>query len=129
MPSRRLLTDTYIRAAERVAEARRNNGRSETPDLECSRMRLRVTDKGKDGKGHKSFVYLARFPGSNNPTRRWLGDYPEMSLEKAREKARIWGELIRQGIDPADEERRKREAEMRKAQAASANTFAARVPQ
>src|SRR5689334_11895119 len=88
---RRTLSDTYVRAAERIAEARRKgkNGRSETPDLVCPRMWLRVTDKG-----HRSFVYLARFPGSRNPTRRWLGDYPTTTLEKAREKAKKWDDLI-----------------------------------
>jgi hypothetical protein len=94
---RRLLSDTYVRAAERVVEARRaKGGRAETPDLLCPRMWLRVTDNG-----HKSFVYLARFPGSNNPTRRLLGDYPATSLEKARDEAQKWDALIKQGIDPA----------------------------
>jgi integrase len=52
-----------------------------------------------------------------------------MTLEQARDKARQWDALIAQGIDPAVDERRKREAAIRAAQAASENSFAARVPQ
>jgi hypothetical protein len=58
--------------------------------------------------GHKSFVFVGRFPPSTNPTRRSLGAYagplraepvpPEdelldldvLSLAQAREKARLW---------------------------------------
>src|SRR5690349_17861882 len=95
MPSRRTLSDTYIRARKPAPHGKRD----ETPDLLCPRLWLRVTDKG-----HRSFVYLARFPGSNNPTRRKLGDHPVMTLQQAREKARAWDALIAQGIDPAVDE-------------------------
>jgi integrase len=62
---------------------------------------------------------VTRFPGSNNPTRRALGEYGELTLEKARTKARDWLELIRQGKDPKGEEERQRHAELRK----RANSF------
>ena len=63
---------------------------------------LRVTDRG-----HKSFVLRARYPlQPKNPTRRVLGDYPAMTLERAREKARAWVELIAKGIDPRCKRRR-----------------------
>src|SRR5262245_55082864 len=51
--------------------------------------------------GRRTFVLMARYPGSSNPTRRALGVYGELSLEQAREKAREWLEQIRRNIDPA----------------------------
>jgi hypothetical protein len=57
---------------------------------------LRISDKG-----HKSFVLVTRYPGQVNPASRSLGQYGKISLEEAREKAREWHTLIRQGRDPA----------------------------
>jgi integrase len=61
-------------------------------------------------KGTKSFILFKRYPGSKNPARRTLGHYPMISLADAREKARTWLDLLDQGIDPADQERRLTEA-------------------
>jgi integrase len=80
-------------------------------------MGVRVSDKGQ-----RTFVLVARFPGGHrqrqtskiNPTRRALGSYGVLTLEKARQKARDWPELIRRGIDPQEEEKRERLAEQRK---------------
>jgi integrase len=58
--------------------------------------------------GRKSFVLIARYPSSNNPTRRTLGEYDVLSLEEAREKAREWRKLIKRGIDPHDVAERER---------------------
>jgi len=77
---------------------------------------IRVTDKGA-----KTFILIARYPGSTNPTRRALGEYGVLTLEKARQKARDWIELIGRGIDPAEQEERLRLAEQQKRK----NTFAA----
>jgi integrase len=71
--------------------------------------------------GVKRFVLLRRFPGGKHPTRRALGAYGELTLEKARAKARQWLELIARGVDPADEMARLR----READARRATTFAA----
>ena len=58
--------------------------------------------------GRKTFVLLTRYPHSNNPTRRALGEYGVMSLEEARDKAREWRKLIKKNVDPrAIEERRR----------------------
>jgi integrase len=73
--------------------------------------------------GRKTFVLIARFPGSPHPTRRALGLYGALTLERARTKARDWLELIRKGIDPRAEEERQQLAEQRK----RANTFASVV--
>ncbi|HEY5305930.1 MAG TPA: integrase arm-type DNA-binding domain-containing protein [Pseudolabrys sp.] len=70
--------------------------------------------------GRKTFILIARFPGSPHPTRRALGIYGALTLEKAREKARDWHALIRKGVDPREDEERQRLAEQRK----RGNTFA-----
>jgi len=115
---RKRLTDTYIRTRKPAKPGKRD----ETMDTTHPRMGLRVTDTG-----HRSFIYLARFPGSQNPTRRRLGDYPTTTLEEAHKKARHWDILLAKGIDPREEERRLAgEAETAK-KAATANVFRARV--
>jgi integrase len=58
--------------------------------------------------GRKTFVLLTRYPRSNNPTRRALGEYGVMSLEEARDKAREWRKLIKKNIDPHDVAERQR---------------------
>jgi integrase len=110
--ARRALTDRTIKAIKPA----RAGKRSETWDAIVPSLGVRVTDTGA-----KSFVLATRYPGSHNPTRRSLGAYGELTLEQARTKARQWLALIQRGIDPAEEEERKRLAEDRK----RANSFAA----
>jgi integrase len=71
--------------------------------------------------GVRSFILVARFPGSRNPTRRSLGAYGALTLQKAREKARTWLQMIERGVDPTAEEERQRETEQHRQQ----NSFAA----
>jgi integrase len=66
--------------------------------------------------GRRTFILIARFPGSRNPTRRALGVYGAVSLEGARTKARDWLTLIQQGKDPKVQEERERREELRKQQ-------------
>lgn len=75
---------------------------------------VRVTETGA-----KSFILVARFPGASNPTRRAIGDARKMSLASARAKAKAWHELIADGKDPAEEERKAQAAEARE----KASTF------
>ena len=70
--------------------------------------------------GQRTFVLVARFGGSKNPTRRRLGAYGELTLEEARQKARHWLDLIGRGVDPKHEEERQRQAALRKQE----NSFA-----
>jgi Arm domain-containing DNA-binding protein len=56
--------------------------------------------------GRKTFMLAARYPGSASYTRRALGVYGAMSLEKARAKAKAWLELIEKKIDPVAEQER-----------------------
>ncbi|KAB2799235.1 DUF4102 domain-containing protein [Brucella anthropi] len=72
-------------------------------------LAVRVTDKGT-----KSFVMVARFPGSSNPTRRAIGEYGRVSLEQARNIAREWHELIRRGIDPRSAANASKDAEVQR---------------
>jgi integrase len=85
-------------------------------DIIVPGLGVRVSDTGR-----RTFILVTRFPGSRNPTRRALGEYGELTLEKARHKARDWLELIRKGRDPKHEEQHQRLMEQRK----RANTFAA----
>jgi integrase len=71
--------------------------------------------------GAKSFVLVARFPGSPNPTRRSLGKVGTLNVAAARERARAWHEQIRQGRDPSTVEADARAAVVKQAE----NTFAA----
>jgi integrase len=114
MNPRKLLTDRACKALK----AAKPGARYEIMDGLVPNMAIRVTDSGA-----KSFVLVARFPGSDNPTRRALGSYGAITLDTARDKARNWLELIRQGIDPAEQEARQRAEEQRK----RLNTFAAMV--
>jgi integrase len=93
--------------------------------------------------GHKSFVFVGRFPPSTNPTRRSLGAYagprpaepvpPEddllaldvLTLAQAREKARLWRRMIERGIDPDVEAKRRRAEREDRQRREAADTFEA----
>lgn len=62
--------------------------------------------KLKNGETAKYFVLRER---SINRTFT-LGKYPEMSLAEAFKKAADWKEKVKQGIDPAKEEKERRDA-------------------
>jgi integrase len=111
MVAKRDFTDRFLKAIK-PAEAGK---RVIIWDAQIPGFGIRVTDKSTgDNKG--SFVLVTRFPGSDNPAPRRIGDYPALSLAKARQTAREWREDIRQGIDPrVKEERRRREEERRRA--------------
>jgi integrase len=114
MNPRKVLTDRACKALK----AAKPGARYEIMDGAVPNMAIRVTDSGV-----KSFVLIARFPGSDNPTRRTLGRYiPKANaLDSARDKARQWLTLLQQGIDPADEEDRQRAEQQRQ----RLNSFAA----
>jgi integrase len=110
--TKRTLNDRMLKALKSA----KAGSRYEVLDSVVPGFGVRITDKG-----NKSFVLIARYPGSRNPTRRALGDYGVIPLDKARSKARDWLELIHQGVDPETQEQRQRQAEIRQ----QANTFAA----
>ena len=100
----------------KLKSLRRKGTRYDVMDADVPGFGVRVSEIGQ-----RTFILIARYPGSSNPTRRALGEYPSLSLTKARERAREWRELIRRGIDPKAEEDRLRRIELRK----QATTFAA----
>jgi len=105
------LTDRFINSPKRTPAS----GRADYADAHVPGLALRVTSAG-----HRTFVLVARYPKNpKNPTRRALGDYGEITLEQARQKARDWLALIRRGVDPKIEEARQRAATQRE----QASTF------
>ncbi len=101
--ARQTFTDRTLKALKPAPAG----GRYDLFDAVVSNLGVRITDKGK-----KTFVLLARFPPSSNPTRRALGEYPALELAAARDKARQWLDLIGRGIDPAvkvEEEKQERD--------------------
>jgi Arm DNA-binding domain len=76
------LTDRKLKALRRASK------RYDFMDSDVPGFGVRVSEVGQ-----KTFILIARYPGSKNPTRRALGEYPSLSLEKARERARDWRDL------------------------------------
>ena len=90
-------------------------GRADFHDSIVPGLALRVTSQG-----HRSFVLIARFPlNPRNPTRRALGAYGAITLDRAREKARTWLDLVTRGVDPQVEAAREKAVNLR----TQANTF------
>lgn len=104
------LTDRKLKSLKAAPEGKHYD------EWERDGFGVRVSDKGT-----KTFVLVARYPGSTNPTRRAIGHYPTMTLAKARATAGQWRGWIGDGKDPAHEIERQRAAQLRK----TANTFAA----
>ena len=116
------LTDRAIKALKPAPDG----GRYEIADAVIGGLRLRVGPAADDaGKATGlSFVLLARFGGAeSNPTRRALGNYPELSLAAARAMAADWKGKLREGKDPAVEIA---DAKAARAAAAEAKAAAAR---
>src|ERR1700756_1744912 len=91
------LTNRTLQALKRAEKGKRYD----VTDSEARGLGVRVNDQGR-----RAFVFVSRFPGSKNPVRRHLGDYPAMSLSEARTKARAWRDQLLQGKDPRVEQER-----------------------
>lgn len=112
--SKRNLTDRTLKALR----ATKPGTHADTWDTTVSGFGVRVSETGR-----RTFILMARYPGSRNPTRRAIGVYGEMSLADARAKAIRWRDQIRKGIDPAVAEEEARLAALRRQE----NSFAAVV--
>jgi integrase len=110
--ARQVLTDRTLKALKPAPPGKRRD----VMDAVVPGFGVRVTDKSdQDGRAaQRTFILVARYPGSSNPTRRALGEYGALTLEKAREKARHWHALIHRGIDPKAEEEQHRLAQKRR---------------
>jgi integrase len=112
--AKRNLTDRTLKALKAAAPGRL----IDTWDSTVAGFGIRVSDSGR-----RTFVLMARYPGSRNPTRRAIGVYGEITLADARAKAVRWKEQIVAGVDPAEAEEAARRAALRR----RANTFGAAV--
>jgi integrase len=110
--AKRTLNDRIIKALKPAKPGQRR----EIWDALVPGLGIRVTDTSA-----KSFVLVARYPGSANPARRAIGAVGAISLTEARARAKEWLALIQRGLDPAIEVERQRLVEQRK----RADTFAA----
>jgi len=108
----RKLTDTFIASLKPAPEGQRTS----VADTVVPGLKVRVTDRGA-----KSYVLWRRYNGSKNNAARSLGRVGTITLAEARDKAREWLKLIREGEDPRAVERREREAK----QLSNAITFGA----
>lgn len=111
----RILTDKFVKALNPAAQGKRTtywDASKKVPGL----FGVRVTDTGA-----ASFIIYARIPPSRSPARLTLGDARKLGLAAARDKARLWFELIEQGKDPRDVEKQQQLA----AQQAKQTIFAA----
>jgi integrase len=116
---RKNLTPTLISGLKPAADGERY----QVMDAQVPGFGVRVTDKG-----NKTFILRTRYPGSSSPARREIGNCVDMNLTDAREKARKWRSLVKQGIDPAvqeERERRERIKELRTTFGAVAEDFIA----
>jgi integrase len=91
MPKPRVLTEPYIRSLKAAPPGQRYA----VTDALVPGLKVRVTDRGA-----KSFILWRRYGGAANPAARSLGPVGVLTLAAAREKARSWLELIKQGQDP-----------------------------
>jgi len=107
----RHLTDRTLKALKPAESAKPYD----VYDADFPGFGVRVSETGR-----KTFVLVARYPGSKNPTRRALGQYGPLTLEKARQTARKWREMVLNGIDPAGAEETARLAALRRQE----NSFA-----
>jgi integrase len=104
--AKRRLTDRTLKALEPATSKRRHY---EVMDDLVQGFGVRVNTAGR-----KTFILIARYPGSRNPTRRALGQYENgMTLESARKKAGEWRQLLADGVDPKVEAERKIKEEAR----------------
>ena len=69
--SKHRLTDRKLKAL------RRKGKRYDVMDSDVPGFGVRVSEVGQ-----KTFILIARYPGSTNPTRRALGEYPSLSLRR-----------------------------------------------
>ena len=109
--AREPLTDRELRALRPAAPGQRK----ELVDGDPRNLLVRVTPSGKI-----SFALLVRPNRGGNPTRRFLGEYGQVSgdgkfspaksqnaltLKDARDRAKVWNTKFSNGVDPRDEAR------------------------
>src|SRR5208282_3354797 len=79
-------------------------GRVEIADLRCVGLTVRVTPNKV-----KSWSFRFRDPRSGRVTRSTIGTYPEITLEKARERGLALRKEVKAGVNPVEKKRKDRE--------------------
>lgn len=97
------ITEAAIRAAS--AEAVASGQRRDITDKVQRGLVVRVTPTGAT-----SFAFSYRLKGEAATQRITLGSFPQVKLAEARDRAEKLARKIRDGIDPKDEERQRKEA-------------------
>jgi integrase len=98
--ARQTLTDRKVQSLKATVKGKR----SQAMDGLVPGFGVRVTDTGA-----KTYIFQARFPGSANQARREIAKVDAVTLEAARDKARGWAALIKQGLDPVQVEGKAKE--------------------
>lgn len=107
MASRKMLTDRGVQALKPAAPG----GRYVVYDTLVPPLGVRVSDKGR-----KTFIVYRRRAGEPRPVRIALGTYPLLTLEKARERAKLALEDLVSGRHPKVRERQRMQEEARRRQ-------------
>src|SRR5262245_55262945 len=115
MMVRRTLTDRKLKSLKPDRGLEDKLGHYDAWDTDVHGLGIRVSKTGR-----RTFVLIARYPGSTNPTWRRLGTYSELTLAAARGTARARKQLIARDIDHETSAEEARQAEVRKRE----NTFA-----
>jgi integrase len=110
---RRALTDAFIRNIDPPA-----TGRLEAADLKATGLSFRVTSNGV-----RSWCFRFRDPKSGNTSRATIGEYPTISLGKARERAETMRRQVAAGENPVERKRREQEAATRRTFQALADRY------
>ena len=122
MAAKQDFTDRFLKSKKLEDELAEPGKRRIVWDAQVPGFGIRLPDRDRFNEDYSgTFVLVTRFPGGSNPVPGAIGDYPTMSLAKAREIAREWREDIRKGIDPKAKAEARRRAEDRR----RADTFAA----
>ena len=93
------LTDLILKRTPRP----RPGERVELTDARCRGLVFRVTDKGVS-----SFSFRFRDPRTGRPGRVTIGNYPDVSLSQARQRADALRAEVAAGTNPAEQHRRRR---------------------
>jgi integrase len=96
----RVLTDQFCRSVEPPQE-----GRDEYADLRCSGLAFRVT-----AAGVRTWAFRFRDPHTRKSSRSTIGAYPDIGLGKARGIADDLRAAVADGINPVEQERKQRAA-------------------
>jgi integrase len=96
---RKSLTDVYVRTV-----APPPSGRLEVSDLRCVGLTFRITTNGA-----KTWSLRFRDPRSGRLTRATIGNYPEVRLHSARERALDLRREIVAGVNPVEKKRIERD--------------------